>query len=392
MSDPRSGAPREGDRAELEVRRRGTVPPQAVVPPERDLVASVAVRPEHLYKAVGLLFLFALVFHYLEAIIQVALLAFAAVIAAIVLNAIVQTLPGKRGWLAGLLGIVILGVAGAVLWFGLPLLFAQVRDLAGRAPEFSALLARVEDWLQANTGLNVDLVGPRAQDFLREAFLSTGGGGGELLSRAQGVLGSLLIPLLILFGGLFAVGKPNEQLLSPLLRAVPRDRRLAFRRIFQLLGDRILGWVRGVLIGMVAVAVLSYVGYTIAGVPNSLALAVVAGLTEAIPLLGPWIGGSIAVAAGLLESPTTGLYAAVVALAVQQLENNLIVPFAMSQAAEVHPFVTLFALVLFGTLFGFLGVLLSIPLVLLIETILEVLWVERAIDTDEDAIEPVVDG
>jgi predicted PurR-regulated permease PerM len=62
----------------------------------------------------------------------------------------------------------------------------------------------------------------------------------------------------------------------------------------------------------------------------------------------------------------------------------------MSQQAEVHPLVTLFSLILFGSLFGFLGVLLALPLVMLFWTVIEVLWVERAIDTDDDRIRPVV--
>jgi predicted PurR-regulated permease PerM len=175
------------------------------------------------------------------------------------------------------------------------------------------------------------------------------------------------------------------------LRAVPRDLRPSFRRFFALLGERILGWVEGVLLGMVAVGILSFVGYWVVGVPNPLALAVIAGLTEAIPLLGPWIGGSIAAAVGFLESPQTGVYAALVAFAIQQLEGYLIIPWAMSRTARVHPFVTLFALILFGKLFGFLGVLLSIPIVLLIGTAIQVFWVGRSIHTQRDRIEPVVD-
>jgi predicted PurR-regulated permease PerM len=142
---------------------------------------------------------------------------------------------------------------------------------------------------------------------------------------------------------------------------------------------------------MVFVGILGYVLYTIIGVPNSLALGVIAGLTEAVPLLGPWIGGGVAVIAAFLTDPTTALWTALAALAIQQIENHILIPWAMSREAEIHPFVTLFALVFFGQVFGFLGVLLAIPLVLLITTLVEVLWVERAIDTDEDEIAPVVE-
>lgn len=325
MSDqqPESGSG-EGP-TEIHVSRTGRVPASAVVAPAGRWTDGL--QPQHLYKAVGLLFLFAVLFHYLESIIHVALLVYAAAIFAIVLNAIVQLIPGKRGWVTAGLGVVILGIIAAVLYFGLPLLFSQLRDLVSRMPAFTTLLSNVETWLRTNTGLNVSLVGPEVRDFLQRTFLSTDGSGSGLLSKASGLLGALLIPLLILFGGLYAAGNPNEQLLSPLMRAVPRDRRLAFRRIFQLLGDRLLGWVKGLLLAMVSVAVLSYIGYWLAGVPNALALALFAGLTEAIPIIGPWIGGTAATIVGFTDSSSTGIYAALVALGVQQLESNLITPW-----------------------------------------------------------------
>lgn len=349
------------------------------------------LRPEHLYKAAALLFLCAVLFRYLEEITRVLLIVYAAAILAVLFNAVVRMAPFGRRWMAALLGLLILSGTVAALWVGIPILIMQVRDLAGQIPRLSILLTAVEQWIKANTDLQVNLVGARFREFLRDIFLGAGGSGVAIVSRARGLLEYLVLPLLILFGALYAAGKPNEGLLTPLLRMVPPDRRPAFRRIFGLLGSRLLGWVEGVLIGMVAVGILSYVGYQLAGVPNALALAVVAGLTEAVPIVGPWIGGGIATTAGFLESPTTGMYAAVVALTVQQLEASVIIPWAMSRTTKVHPFVTLFALLLFGTLFGFLGVLLSVPIVLLIGTVVQVLWVERFTTAAGDRIEPVVD-
>jgi predicted PurR-regulated permease PerM len=364
------------------------VPADAVRP--SPTAVSVDVKREHVYKAAGLLFLFAIVLNFFEVFAEVLLLAYAAAILAVLFNAVVRRLPLQRKLTAGALGLLILVTVGTLLWFGVPALIAQIRDLAGRATEFEAMLLRVEFWLQSTTGLNVSLVGPEARQLLQNMFMG-GEAGTDMLARAQSLLGIIIFPLLILFGALYAVGKPNEQLLSPLLRTVPRDRRLAFRRAAQLLGDRILGWVKGLLLSMVGVAVLSFLLYSLIGVPNALLLAVISGLMEAIPILGPWIGGAMAVSVALLDDPTKALYTALAALAIQQIENNLILPFAMSHTVKIHPFVTLFALLLFGGLFGFLGVLLSIPLVLLIATIVQVFWVERAIDTDEDTIMPVVE-
>jgi predicted PurR-regulated permease PerM len=171
---------------------------------------------------------------------------------------------------------------------------------------------------------------------------------------------------------------------------VPRDLRLAFRRIFELLGVRILAWLKGTLIAMVGVGVLSFAAYSLLGVPNALLLAVIAGLVEFIVLVGPWIGGIVAVLVAFVHDPMLALWVALAAIVIQQIESNIITPWAMSTAAHLHPFVTLFALIFFGSLFGLLGILLAVPLVLLFWTVIEVLWVERALDADEDPIMPVV--
>jgi predicted PurR-regulated permease PerM len=365
------------------------VPPEAVRPPAATS-RPLRVQPVDLYKSVALLFLFAVLFHYLPQIVETLLLAYAAIVLAVAFNAVVQWIPGRRGWVTGLLGALIVATTGVLLWLGVPLLLGEIRSLASQLPALHSLLESAQAWIESNTSLEVNLVGPEARQMLSDTFLNSGLGS-TLLARAQGLLGMLVIPLLVLFGALYAAGRPNEQLLSLVMRAVPRRYRLAFRRIFQLLGDRLLGYVRGVLMGMLFVGVLSFALYRFIGVPNSLLLGLIAGLTEAIPLLGPWIGGGVAVIAAFLSNPSLALWTAVAAIAVQQVENHLLIPFVMSAEAEVHPFVTLFALVLFGSMFGFLGVLLSLPIVLLIATLVEVLWVERAIDTDEDAIEPVVE-
>jgi predicted PurR-regulated permease PerM len=349
----------------------------------------VNLRPDHLYKAVGLFFLLAFLYRFFDGIAQVLLLAYAASIVAVALNALVQHVPFKRTWVAALVGLGFFVTVGVILWFGVPALLQQIRNLAQRGPEFIAQFESWGEWLRNATGLNIQLVGDQTTETLRRVF--SGMAGQDMLVRARGLLEILFIPLIILFGGLFAVASPNERLMSPLLRAVPRDRRLAFRRMFDLLGDRLLGWLKGTLIAMLGVALLSLVAFYVIGVPNALLLAIFSGVVEFIPLAGPWIGGVVATLIALMDDPMKGLWTALAALVIQQVEANLITPWAMSRAAEIHPFITLFSLVIFGTIFGFLGILLAIPLVILVWTVVQVLWIERAIDTDRDPIEPIVE-
>jgi predicted PurR-regulated permease PerM len=345
------------------------------------------LRPKHLYKAIGLAFLLVLLYRYFAEITQTLLLLFAAAILAVALNPIARKLPLERKWVAALIGILVLGGVGVLIYIGAPLLLAQIRDIASRAPEFEARFRQWSDFIRQSTGLNISLMQGSNQT-LRDFF--GGVDGSAVVGRARGLLEALFIPLIILFGSLFALASPNDRLLTPVLRSVPRTLRSDIRRIFELLGTRLLGWLKGVGIAMIGVGVLSYVAYLIIGVPNAFLLALLTGIFEFIPLVGPWIGGGAATLVALTDDPTKGLYTAIASLIIQQIEANVITPWAMSQQAEVHPLVTLFSLILFGSLFGFLGVLLALPLVMLFWTLIEVLWVERAIDTDDDRIRPVV--
>jgi predicted PurR-regulated permease PerM len=365
----------------------GPVPPQAVVAPEKT-GPPTTIAPEHLYKAVGLLFLLALIYRFFEPITHVFLIIYAAAILAIALNVIVRLFPIERRVVAAGLGLTILASIILLLWWAVPALMEQVQGFARDAPRHQA---QMEEWLGLlgeRTGLNIDLFGERSQRFFRDLISSMQGE--NFLGRAVGLLEILFLPIVILFGGLFAVGKPNDRLLAPLLRVVPRDRRLAFRRLFELLALRLRGWVKGTLMAMVAVGALMTLALTVIGAPYALMIGLFAGVVEFVPLVGPWVGGAVAVALTFLDDPSKALWVILAVLAIQQIESNVITPLVMASAAKIHPFVTLFALLLFGSLFGFFGILLSIPLVLLFSTMIEVLWVERAIDTDEDEIAPIV--
>jgi predicted PurR-regulated permease PerM len=345
----------------------------------------VAVRPEHLYKAVGLLFLVLLLHTFFGPISRVFLLVYAAAIVAVAMNVLVAPFASHRRIASGLLGLAIFVAIGLGLWLAVPALASQLRGLSGELPRLEQHAADLSAWVRNQTGLNVELMGPQAREFVRDFFA-----GAEVIGTAWGVIEGLFLPLVIIIGAIYAVAKPNDRLLNPVLHAVPADRREDFRRLFLLLGGRIRGWVKGTLMAMIAVGVLTTLGLWIIGVEYALLLGLISGILEIIPLAGPWVAGAIAVGIAFLDDPTKALYVAILMLAIQQLESNLITPIVMSQAAEVHPFVTLFALFFFGSLFGFLGVILALPLVLLLWTVLEVLWVERAIKAGGDEIEPVV--
>ena len=123
-------------------------------------------------------------------------------------------------------------------------------------------------------------------------------------------------------------------------------------------GQLILGAAVGVMVG-VGLFILRLLGFQI---PYILLLAIVAGLTELIPIIGPTLGAIPGVLVGLFISPTTGLAVLVIYIIVQQLENNLLVPRIIGESVGIHPAILMVILIAMGQVYGLLGVILAAPL------------------------------
>lgn len=129
------------------------------------------------------------------------------------------------------------------------------------------------------------------------------------------------------------------------------------------------GWVRGELTLMLIVGVMTYIGLKLLAIPFALPLAILAGLLEIVPNIGPTISAIPAVLLGLTISPVTGLAVAALYFLVQQLENGIIVPKVMQRAVGVNPLVTIISLAIGFKLAGALGAVLAVPIVLTIQVI-----------------------
>jgi predicted PurR-regulated permease PerM len=131
------------------------------------------------------------------------------------------------------------------------------------------------------------------------------------------------------------------------------------------------GWVRGELVLMLIIGVLTYVGLILLGIPYALPLAVLAGLLEAVPNLGPTIAAIPVILMGLTISPLIGLGGLLQSIVIQQLENNLIVPKVMQSATGTQPLVTILVLLVGFTLGGVAGAILSMPIFLTVQTVIK---------------------
>lgn len=116
---------------------------------------------------------------------------------------------------------------------------------------------------------------------------------------------------------------------------------------------------------------LALIAYLIIGLPNALALALIAGILEAVPMIGPALGAIPAGIIALTISPTKLIWVVAATVVIQMLENNLFVPRIMSKAVGVNPFVSLLSIFAFSSFFGIAGALMAIPIAAIIQLLLD---------------------
>lgn len=122
---------------------------------------------------------------------------------------------------------------------------------------------------------------------------------------------------------------------------------------------------------MLAIGAASAIGYVLIGLPNVLALAVLAGLLEAVPLIGPVLSAVPAVIVAVPLGLNTVLLVIGFAVILQFIENHILIPRIMHHAIGVSPLVSILAILVFGTLYGILGVLIAIPMTAVIQVLLD---------------------
>ena len=139
---------------------------------------------------------------------------------------------------------------------------------------------------------------------------------------------------------------------------------------------KIGAWLRAQIILGLIVGVLVYIGLSIIGVKYALLLAIIAGLFEIIPYVGPVLSIVPSVIIGFAQTPFTGLLVLALYLLIQQFENNVLVPKIMQKITGLNPIVSIVALLIGIKLGGFVGAILAVPVATMIAVVLEELFEE----------------
>ncbi len=201
--------------------------------------------------------------------------------------------------------------------------------------------------------------------------------GQEMLSSAGQVLGYAVSAAKVVFTtvGILLLAAywtlDGPRTIRSLLLLIPMGRRESISELVLAMETKVSASIGGQGILMLAIGAVSLLAYWLIGLPYTLVLALVAGLMEAVPIIGPLLGAVLAAMVALTLGIDKLIWVIVATLVIQQLENSILVPRIMRKAVGVNPFVTLLALFAFSSLLGIPGALMAIPLAVIISLLLD---------------------
>lgn len=325
------------------------------------------------------LIVFFIALYILWQIKQLLLLLFTAIVLATSLNILVKSFQKrgiKRGYAVFLSMLSLIIVAAGCLWIVVPPFIDQFQDLANLVP---IGIEKLDTWIDILS----ERLDPRIINFLPDAeelnrqlqplaqqFL---GGGLTVFYNSLGVLLGILLLLAITLM-LLAEPTPYRQ---GFIRLFPSFYRRRVHEILDLCAEGLEGWLVAILFNMVVIAVLSFVGLLILGIPLALSQAMLAGVMTFIPNLGPTLSVIVPMAIALIEAPWKSVAVLILYIIIQQVESNILTPIVMAKQVSLLPAITLLSQLFFATFFGFLGLFLSLPL-----TVVGQIWFKEVIIKD----------
>jgi predicted PurR-regulated permease PerM len=315
---------------------------------------------------------------------QMLLIVFAAIVLATSLNKLARKIQSKfkLSRISGVLAA--LAIFSAIL-FGffiliVPPFITQFQELT--TTKFPEILQSADRWrTNINSYIPAPLIPylPDLNDLnqqIQPLLKSIAGGSFTLFSSSLGAVLNLLFMVI----------------LTIMLLAQPTAYRRAFiilfpsfyrRRVDGILAECELSlgkWVGGALLSMVVVALLSLIGLLALGIPLALAQAILAGLLNFIPNVGPTLSVVLPMSIALLDEPWKAIAIFIIYFLIQQFESNLLTPYIMAQQVSLLPAITLISQVFFTTFFGFLGLLLALPLTVVGKVWINAILIEDVLD------------
>lgn len=181
--------------------------------------------------------------------------------------------------------------------------------------------------------------------------------------------------ILVIFLAIFFAADP-ETYARGFLHLVPRSHRLRMAEVLATMGRSLRAWLVARSIAMITIGVIVTAVMALLGVRASVALGVIAGLLEFVPVFGPIVGAIPAIALGFVDSPQKALAVLIAFIVIQQLEGNVLIPLLLQKAVQVPPALSLIGIASMAMVLGILGVVIAEPLVAVALVAVKMLYVE----------------
>ncbi|ABI77088.1 putative membrane protein [Hyphomonas neptunium ATCC 15444] len=311
------------------------------------------------------------------------LLMFAATLLAIAVHGIADALtraaPLPRQGALAAAALLMTGSVAAILWiFGaqlaselsgvtdrLPGAWQRAKETLEAHPAGSALVAEIEAVAAGDSGGSL-------RGMLTDA-------GGYALPFASGLTSALLVIFIAAFLTTSAVSTRNGVLL-----VLPKGVDEKVGKALNASGRALKRWLLGISIDMVIITAVMALTLWLLGVPAFLGLALIAGLAQFVPTVGPLLAAVPGVLLAFTVSPMTALWTAIAYFTVSQLEANLVYPLIQKETTSISPALNLFAILAFGMLLGPLGVLLATPILVVLSVFVIQLYVQDTLGKEAD--------
>ena len=272
-----------------------------------------------------------------------------------------------KSWLA--LTIVIVGLLALFAGAGWLLAAPATEQIQALTEELPKALAQAQQEVQRYSW---------GRNFL-EQLQSISHEMGPILGRitnffsitVEGVAGFLII---CFFGIYFAVD-PDRYILG-FLSLIPRHRRARAETVIHEVGVQLRHWLVGQLVTMTIIGVATWLGLLALGVPLPGVLGFITGLLDFVPVVGPWVAGILSALLGTLKNPMLPVYVAALFAGLHLLESHLLIPQVQKYSTRLPPVLTILALALFTKWFGFFGLFLATPLLVVVIVLVRTLYQE----------------
>ena len=262
------------------------------------------------------------------------------------------------------LGVIIiylamLSIVGILISFLIPPLVSQFISFSKNLPSYSEAFSNTFSGIEQyalSFGVNFN-----SHEFIQTVTGNFFQSSGQLFSTTVGVF-SFFISILVILALTFYMSVREDGMNKFLVSITPSEHRKYVVSVADRIKSKIGKWMMGQIILMLIIFVLDFAALSIFHIPYALILALLAGLLEIVPYLGPIISATLASLIGFLISPITGLIVLIVLTIIQQMESHIIVPQVMKKAVGLNPVVVILVLLIGAQLGGVLGAILAVPL------------------------------